>query len=295
MKFGIDIGHNCRPDSGAVGIKSEDALTTDVGNRVIAKLRALGHEVVECKPNEASSVGNSLAQRVRTANAHRVDMFASIHFNAFNGKAHGAEVFIASQSGRQFGEPVLNELVKLGFANRGLKSGSPFYVLKYTRMPAILIECCFIDSPRDMTIFDPEATAIAIVRGLTGKTSTEPFIPDEELNTDTSSTRLERALKQLKFEQLRDFQKIMGLEPSGVADASTWNAINLIFSKPMIRLHHAGGAPVRYIQYRLDADVDGVYGVLSEASVKKFQREHQLLVDGIVGANTWKALIGDSV
>jgi N-acetylmuramoyl-L-alanine amidase len=31
MKFGIDIGHNSPPDTGAVGIKSEDVLTTDVG------------------------------------------------------------------------------------------------------------------------------------------------------------------------------------------------------------------------------------------------------------------------
>ncbi|MFN5872190.1 MAG: cell wall hydrolase, partial [Aphanizomenon sp.] len=37
MKFGIDIGHNCPPDSGASGIKSEDRLTTEVGNKVISK------------------------------------------------------------------------------------------------------------------------------------------------------------------------------------------------------------------------------------------------------------------
>ena len=39
MKFGIDIGHNCPPDSGAGGIKSEDKLTMEVGNKVIAKLK----------------------------------------------------------------------------------------------------------------------------------------------------------------------------------------------------------------------------------------------------------------
>lgn len=35
MKFGIDMGHNCPPDTGATGIKQEDALTKAVGTQLI--------------------------------------------------------------------------------------------------------------------------------------------------------------------------------------------------------------------------------------------------------------------
>ncbi|MGP1387792.1 MAG: peptidoglycan-binding domain-containing protein [Thainema sp.] len=36
--------------------------------------------------------------------------------------------------------------------------------------------------------------------------------------------------------------------------------------------------------------VDGIFGPKTEAAVKRYQDEQQLVIDGIVGANTWKAL-----
>ncbi|MBI1242316.1 N-acetylmuramoyl-L-alanine amidase [Umezakia ovalisporum] len=313
MKFGIDIGHNSPPDTGAVGIKSEDVLTTDVGNRVISKLRVLGHEVISCKPNKSVSVTNSLFQRINTANTNKVEVFVSIHFNAFNGRANGTEVFAASEAGRRIAQPVLNEIVKLGFFNRGVKSGSHLYVLKNTSMPGILIECCFIDSPRDMNIFDSEATANAIVKGLTGQVHNTPVnpVPDEELNTDTTVIRLQKALNQLKINDKNgnplvednimgpatssatvNFQNIVELAPTGIADTSTWNEINLILAKRIVRPHHAGGSVVKYIQHRVGAGVDGIYGPQTGAAIRKFQRQNGLLADGIVGRMTWQKLIG---
>ncbi len=167
MKFGIDIGHNCTPDTGACGIKNEDLLVMDVGNRVIEKLEALGHEVVNCKPAKAVSVRHSLGYRVATANTNDVDYFVSIHFNAFNCKAHGTEIFAISQAGRNLAQKVLSEIIELGFFNRGVKDGSKLFVVKNTDAPAILIECCFCDSARDMKLFDAEKMADAITRGLT--------------------------------------------------------------------------------------------------------------------------------
>ncbi len=36
---------------------------------------------------------------------------------------------------------------------------------------------------------------------------------------------------------------------------------------------------------------DGIFGAVTESIVKKFQREHQLIVDGIVGPKTWSVLV----
>ncbi len=167
MKFGIDIGHNCPPDTGAKGIQIEDDLNLDVGNRVIAKLKKLGHEVVPCKPTKADTVREALAKRCETANAAHVDVFVSIHFNCFNGQANGTEVFAISEAGRKIANSVLNEILKLGFFNRGVKSGTHLFVLKNTEMPAILIEGCFIDSQKDIHLYNSETMANAIVQGLT--------------------------------------------------------------------------------------------------------------------------------
>jgi N-acetylmuramoyl-L-alanine amidase len=110
MKFGIDIGHNCPPDSGAEGIKSENKLTMEVGNKVIAKLENLGHTVIACKPNSARTVNQSLGSRCEKANSNRVDIFVSIHFNAFNGQANGTEVFAISDAGKKVAQKVLDEI-----------------------------------------------------------------------------------------------------------------------------------------------------------------------------------------
>ena len=313
MKFGIDSGHNCPPDTGARGIKVEDNLTLDVGNRVIAKLRALGNEVVVCKPSSAGTVRDSLSKRCSIANASRVDIFVSIHFNAFNRQANGTEVFATSENGRKIAKPVLDEIVKLGFFNRGVKSGSHLYVLKNTDMPAILIECCFIDSQKDMNLFNPETMANAIVKGLTGKLPSAPVNPvqDEEDNVDATILRLQKSLNRLKITDkngnalvedgftgantksaVEKFQTIVGVQPTGIADSTTWNAINLILAKRIIRPNHAGGAVVRYLQYRVGVEADGVYGPQTEVAIKNFQKQNGLDADGIVGPASWQKFIG---
>jgi N-acetylmuramoyl-L-alanine amidase len=316
MKFGIDIGHNSSPDTGAQGIQLEDRLTLDVGNRVIAKLRALKYQVIDCKPQRSKSISDSLNTRCNIANANKVDLFVSIHFNAFNSLANGTEVFAISDTARKFGQPVLDEITKLGFFRRGLKNGSHLYVLKNTNMPGILIECCFCDARKDMKLFDPEALANAIVKGLTGELPGEEeeepiiYVPDEEDNPNTEVQRLQKALNRLKIPgqngrpltedgvmgaqtkiAIENFQRITALQLTGIAGETTWKAINQILSKRILRRNHAGGACVRYMQYRLGAETDGIYGAQTEGLVKRFQQQNSLLADGIVGTSTWTKLI----
>lgn len=169
MKFGIDMGHNVSPDTGATGIQVEDALTRAVGTQLMAKLSAAGHSVINCTPSQASSVTDSLQQRVNKANNNNVDIFVCIHFNFFNGQAHGSEVYAISNAAGKIGRGVLDEIVKLGFTDRGINDQQNFFVLVHTSMPAILIECCFVDSSIDMSLFDANKMAEAISTGLIGK------------------------------------------------------------------------------------------------------------------------------
>lgn len=50
------------------------------------------------------------------------------------------------------------------------------------------------------------------------------------------------------------------------------------------------GADVRSLQSALSLYVDGIFGPLTEEAVIKFQLEHGLSPDGIVGAKTWAAI-----
>ena len=61
------------------------------------------------------------------------------------------------------------------------------------------------------------------------------------------------------------------------------------------------GADVTYLQQRLTAKgygvgaVDGIFGVKTFEAVKVYQAENDLVVDGIVGANTWMAIDKENI
>jgi N-acetylmuramoyl-L-alanine amidase len=180
-------------------------------------------------------------------------------------------------------------------------------------MPGILIECCFIDSAKDMKLFNSESMANAIVKGLTGKLSSTPVIciPDEISNPDVSIIRLQKSLNRLRITDytgkpldedneigpatasaIGKFQEIVDIRHTGIIGNTTWAAINQLLAKPVIRKNHAGGIVMKYIQYRVGAEIDGIYGLYTEAAIQEFQRANGLYADGIIGNLTWRKLIG---
>jgi len=309
MKIGIDIGHNCPYDTGAVAIRNEDELNKEVGTKVIEKLILLGHTVINCTPTTASSLYDSLQYRVDTANKNYVELFVSIHFNS--GGGNGTEVYSAGLSGTGFnyGQKVLKEIVALGFINRGVRDGSSFYVIRNTVAPAILIECAFLDSSADMFRYNGENMATAIVKGITGIVSivSPPIVPavssdalklQQGLNrlrvTDTKGNRLiEDGLMGPKTESaIKRFQAIEGLVVDGIGGTDTWNGINTIFYKPLLSLSLQNNLATRYVQWRVGAAIDGIFGSATDNAVKNYQIINGLEADGIVGENTWYKLIG---
>lgn len=168
--IGIDIGHNLRCDVGAVGIRREDELNLSVGRALICKFKRVGIKVVECLPSSANSHRDSLSKRCRAANYGKVDVFISIHHNACPG-GYGSEC-LCIKGGQQnalserLSKVILEEVCKLGFRNRGVNDRRNLYVINNTTMPAIIVECAFVDSARDMNGYDSEKMADAIFRGV---------------------------------------------------------------------------------------------------------------------------------
>ena len=166
----IDIGHNVPYDRGAVGIRKEDDLNRLVGNALISKLRGRGIKVVNCTPSTAKSLNDSLYQRVITANNCGATLFVSIHHNACPG-GYVAEVLCIKSNyqgglSTKVGQAILNELTLTGLRNRGIKDRRDLYVINNTSMPALIVECAFVDSSSDMANYNPEKSAVAIYKGI---------------------------------------------------------------------------------------------------------------------------------
>ena len=103
----------------------------------------------------ANSVNQNLVNIVNNVNrvAKWSDINVSHHFNAFNGKATGAEVwyYLGDAKGRALAEKVSAAISKaLGIPNRGAKATTNLYVVSNTVGTTILIEWAFVDNASDM-------------------------------------------------------------------------------------------------------------------------------------------------
>ena len=184
MIINVHAGHN--PDGkvacGAIGIIRESTEARNVKNEVIRQLNGLGHTVYDCTVENGKSANNVLCNIVNKCNAHTADLDVSIHFNAGakdvdgNGKTTGVEAIIYSDNSKSknYAQRVVMEIAKLGFKNRGVIVNQKLYVLRKTKAPAMLIECCFVDDKDDVALYDYKGMATAIVHGITGQQYIEP-------------------------------------------------------------------------------------------------------------------------
>lgn len=280
MKILIDCGHTLSgADTGAVGCgKLEQNLTREVGMKVIAKLQALGHTVVNCTVDYASSMSESLATRVRKANNAGGDLYVCIHFNASNGAGHGTEVFTHNGKELTQARNVLNNICALGYANRGIK-GANLYVINHTNMNAMLIECCFIDNASDMSKYNAENFANAIVKGLVGTT------------TSTTTTTKPTTTNTNYNPHLKDWQSgfckvYYNISVDGIFGNETRTAMTKAILK-----RGSNNCLVGFLQARIGATPDNIFGANTEQKLREFQANNGLEADGIAGFNTWNKLL----
>ena len=188
MRINIHAGHNAdgRTACGAIGFIRESTEARRVKDAAIGMLRQLGHTVYDCTVDDAAGVSDNLRQIVAKCNAHDVDLDVSIHFNsgakdvAGNGKTTGTEAYVynAASKAEGYAERVCVAIAGLGFKSRGVKYSTGLYVLRNTKSPAMLVECCFVDDKDDVQLYDCQAMAEAIVYGITGQRITADEDPD---------------------------------------------------------------------------------------------------------------------
>lgn len=189
MKIGINCGHTVdgQPGSGAIGYISESVETREVGKKLMALLKQLGHSVYDCTDDYATSTSDNLNTIVSMANAQPLDLFISIHFNSGGGR--GTEVFTYGGAKHNEAIRVCNSLSSLGFKNRGIKDGSHLAVVRRSNAKSMLIEVCFVDTD-DAQLYKEigvDNIAQAICQAITG---TEVKVNESEELTMTQYEEL---------------------------------------------------------------------------------------------------------
>ncbi len=99
---------------------------------------------------------------------------------------------------------------------------------------------------------------------------------------------------------VKQFQTNNNLVADGIVGRNTWNALlNLNPTANTLRRGSRNSA-VLYLQQLLLSylypitNLDGIFGGETERAVVAFQTENGLTADGIVGANTWRALLNSN-
>lgn len=169
MKICLDCGHGGK-DPGAIGngLKEKD-IVLRVGEKVTKILRRHNVEVAHTR---TSDVFVELHERARIANNAKVDIFVSLHCNAFSSaSAQGVEVFSypSSTKGKMLAKDILDSIIadKLYTKNRGVKHDN-FAVLRATKMPSALVELGFISNTEDIEIMvnKQDELAAAVAKGI---------------------------------------------------------------------------------------------------------------------------------
>jgi len=169
----IDPGHG-GPDPGAIGIGGmrETDVVLEV-SKLVKKL--LSERGVKAKLTRKNEVDLDLPPRVSFANNTDADIFVSIHANASRGKRrdiNGLETFYyRGPRGRLLAKKIQKQILRVspGSPDRGVKQGR-FYVIKNTKMPAVLVEIGFLTGRLDARRLEKTAhrkrMAYAIAKGI---------------------------------------------------------------------------------------------------------------------------------
>lgn len=185
MKVFINPGHDIDYDSGAVSPRSglrECDVAAHVGTLVKHYLEAAGCTCELMQSDNLAPTGEGRSRYAdrqgptvtEVANEWGADIFVSIHCNSAEAdEACGTETFaydLDGGDGEKLATCIQDQIVDaLNMVDRGVKANPKLFVLRYTAMPAVLVELGFISNEGDEALLTDRQDdfARAIARGVT--------------------------------------------------------------------------------------------------------------------------------
>ncbi|MBQ7776394.1 MAG: N-acetylmuramoyl-L-alanine amidase [Lachnospiraceae bacterium] len=146
----LDAGHG----GADVGTSSGEILEKDINLDVVMRMKAfLEQKNIEVLLTRSDDDTLSLSERTEIANQSKADLYVSIHCNYFeeNSSIKGLECYYyeESEEGKRIAENIINSVQQnKEIVVRNAKEEN-FYVLKQTRIPAVLVELGYLSNPTE--------------------------------------------------------------------------------------------------------------------------------------------------
>lgn len=278
-------------------------MNSRIVEKVMDKLDEYDVEVLRVDdPTGAKDI--SLTTRVKNANAFKADIYCSFHHNAGinGGNGGGLTVLTYSDSDKhkQLRNMLYNSLVLHG-GIKGNRSNPKYakpslYVLKATNMVSVLVEHGFMDSAVDTPIIVTDDYAEKMANGWID------FF-EKHLGIKKKPVEIKPVIKPSNEVTVLEFQKAAIADgfkfPKYGADGKWGNECVAVAKKNSVKLRCVGKSYsykyknlTKLVQKAVGSTVDGLYGEDTYAAVVRFQKSKGLYADGVVGLNTWRAILG---
>ena len=196
MKYFICVGHAnygggvySSADGTKHGGVNEYKYNKELAPHVVKWLEKTGHKAVLCIAPEGKlhSLNEEIDYFIGEEHKDDYDLSVQLHLNAFNGSAHGTEVYAYNAEGLKVAERICKKLATV-WTDRGAQIKTGLYWTRKTKAKAVLIESFFCDNRSDYQKakkigMDAHAKLIAegivgkSISGSTGKPSSKPAVP----------------------------------------------------------------------------------------------------------------------
>ncbi|MFP3356833.1 N-acetylmuramoyl-L-alanine amidase [Planococcus sp. SIMBA_143] len=256
-------GKGVRTNLEADGVYEEFDTNFIIAKGAVELLRKEGFTVLFPQQDKRRM---TLKQRVDYANAHGADLMIDVHSNASASRtATGAAAFYwyNSTAGKKAADIFAKHIKANGlptwsggtYASQAT-GWSSFYMLKYSKMPAVLTESFFFTTRSDLENYLLNPKVQKVLMKIHANIALEFF----------GKKALDTALDSVVLPDGREVVKI-----------------------------GSRGADVKYAQIALgrhgfETDVDSIFGEDTDKKTKAFQKAKGLVDDGIIGAATWAEL-----
>lgn len=239
-----------------------------------------------------------LQPRCDIANDFNADFAVSFHHNAGAGLTSAGGIEAYSYPGSTEGAKYRDAIYDACIAAGGLKGNraepkktASYYVLKYTNMPAVLMEFGFMDSAEDYKVILQDEYSklmayatmegIAKVAGLKKKSDQASSAPAPKSGPSVLEWQQAAIKDGFRF-PLYGADGKWGAECESVARQAIVKRRENYLYKNLTRL----------VQRVVGAEQDGLCGPDTENAIIEYQKAHGLAADGCVGINTWKKILG---